>query len=288
MRKSENQVCDGISGSGQRRQIGSKTGTIYAETPYMRGDILISQIRGIKMKHNELEVCCASLHDAVRAERGGADRVELNTAIALGGLSCGRTLFRQVRESVDIPIMCMVRCRCGGFYYSDDEIDLMFNQASQLLERGADGIVFGFLNADKTIQEEKVREMTDLIHSYNKPAVFHRAFDVVPDQDAAMEKLIEIGIDRVLTSGGQDNCEEGAKQLAHLQEKYGDRIEILPGGGITADNLAAIKETTGCRQFHSSCKTFKPDYPDDPSENAEHHQEVDQAKVAELKEILKA
>lgn len=234
------------------------------------------------MSDTLLEVCCGSFQDAVRAEKGGADRIELNTAMLLGGLSCGRTLLRQVRENVNIPVMCMVRCKSGGFYYTDDELDLMFNQASQLLERGADGIVFGFLNADKTINVERVREMTDLVHSYNRPAVFHRAFDAVPDKDTAAQQLIEIGIDRILTSGSP-GPQIDIDMIEYLQNKYGDQIEILPCGGITDENILEIKEKTGCTQFHSSCKCYKPDYPGDETMM---HEEVDQEVVEKIKSII--
>lgn len=224
------------------------------------------------MAKDILEVCCGSLQDALRAEKGGADRIELKTAQALGGLSCGRTLLRQVQQAVNLPIMVTIRCKPGGFYYSDDEMDLMFNQASQLLEGGADGIVFGFLNPDKTVEEDRTAQMVDLAHGYGKQAVFNRAFDAVPDRDAAIQKLIELGVDRVVTSAGSQNCEDGAEDLAYLKKTYGDKIQILPCGDINGENIGRIREKTGCHQFHSSCKGFVPDYPGD---NSMMRQEVD-------------
>lgn len=206
-----------------------------------------------------LEICCGSAVDAVAAERGGADRIELNSALSLGGLTPDIGSLLVSREKVKIPIVAMVRPRGGGFCYTQEEYETMKMSAQILLKAGSDGLAFGFLKEDRTIDRERTKEFTELIHSCGKEAVFHRAFDASFSLDVAIEQLIEAGVDRVLTSGGETTAEEGAGYLSHLQACYGSEIEILAGSGVRSKNVMTLLGKTGVRQVHSSCKGFLSD-----------------------------
>lgn len=211
------------------------------------------------MKDIKIEVCAGSYRDCVAAKNGGADRVELNGAFALGGLTPTVPVLKKVKQDTGLEVIAMVRPRAGGFCYDTDEKEIMFAEAENLLENGADGLAFGFLNADGSVAVAETRKMVDLIHRYNGTAVFHRAVDVTPDMTEAMNTLIEAGVDRVLTSGQKAKALEGAAEIARLQEACGDRIQILPGSGINAGNAGEILEKTGVSQLHASCRGYRPD-----------------------------
>lgn len=212
------------------------------------------------MKRIVTEVCCGSYEDALAAYRGGADRIELNSALALGGLTPTAAVLRMVKESApDLKVAAMVRPRGAGFCYTDEEHQVMLRECREILDAGADGVVFGSLKADGTLHETRTRELLELIHGSGREAVFHRAFDCCPDLDGMMEALIGCGVDRVLTSGGRMTAIEGAGMLAELQKKYGDQMEILAGSGINPENVSALIRQTGVRQVHSSCKGWRTD-----------------------------
>lgn len=206
-----------------------------------------------------VEVCAGSYQDCLAAYKGGAKRVELNSALSVGGLTCGLSTLKKVKEDTDLQVICMVRPRAGGFCYDPEDVEIMFEDARLLLINGADGIAFGFLNMDSTVQAEYTRQMTDIIHSYHRIAVFHRAFDVTANPYDAMQDLISCKVDRVLTSGQQEKALAGVKLINELQRKYGKKIEILPGSGINAENARWILERTGVHQLHSSCKGYHED-----------------------------
>lgn len=206
-----------------------------------------------------VEVCACSLEDCRKAQRAGAGRVELNGGINAGGLTPSAALLRSVKKEVDIPIVCMVRPRGGGFCYSEDEKALMFEEAKDLLEAGADGIAFGFLNDDFTVDEENTKKMADLIHEYEKEAVYHRAFDNARDYDEAAKALIACSIDRVLTSCEAPQAPDAPESLAHLQKEYGDQLQIQPGGGVRSFNVEKLLRETGVSNVHSSARAWGTD-----------------------------
>lgn len=164
-----------------------------------------------------------------------------------------------VKQYTELEVMSMVRMRGAGFCYTDYQYEQMLEDAKLLAAYGTDGIVFGFLKEDRTIDERKVKEFTNLIHDEGGKAVFHRAFDCVKDPYKSMEQLIELGIDRVLTSGLQKTAEEGIALLKELQERYGSRIELMAGSGIHPGNAEKIRKETGISQLHSSCKVWNQD-----------------------------
>lgn len=211
------------------------------------------------MKDIKIEVCAGSYEDCLAAAKGGADRVELNSALALGGLSPTEATLKQVKEDTDLTVICMVRPRGAGFCYTELEKKIMFKEAESFMKSGADGIAFGFLHEDGTIDVDATKKMIDLIHAHKGEAVFHRAVDVTPDFDAALQTLCELGADRVLTSGQYEKALAGAENIAAIQRKFGDRIQILAGSGVNAGNALEILEKTGISQLHSSCKGYEND-----------------------------
>jgi len=195
-----------------------------------------------------LEVCCGSLDDAIEAERGGADRVELCSCLFFGGLTPSIGSVIEAKRRLKIPVIVMVRPRGGGFCYTEPEFAAMQRDAEAALEQGADGIVFGILNPDGTIDVERNRWLREIAGT--KQAVFHRAIDVTPDPVRALEQLIEMGFTRVLTSGQQNSVPEGMDLIRQLVERAGDRITVMPGGGIRPYAVADVIERTGCREIH--------------------------------------
>ena len=195
-----------------------------------------------------LEICCGSAEDAIEAAAGGADRVELCSALFLGGLTPSLGSLLEVKQRAEIPVIAMNRPRQAGFCYSPAEFAVMERDADLLLEHGADGIVFGILNANGTIDVKRARAMRERIGT--RQAVFHRAFDVTPDPFRALEELVDLGITRVLTSGQKNGAPDGAELIRQLREHAGGRIEVLPGAGITVENLRQVVDRTGCTQVH--------------------------------------
>lgn len=206
-----------------------------------------------------IEICTGSYEDCLNAALGGADRVELNSALSVGGLTPGIATLKRVKRETEPDVICMVRPRAAGFCYCEKEKEMMFEEAKLLLKHGADGIAFGFLKEDGSIDAESTARMIELIHRKKKEAVFHRAFDVCKDAYAAMEILISLGADRVLTSGQQAKAVEGKILLKRLQEAYGSRIQILAGSGVNDRNARELMEYTGIYQIHSSCKEYRKD-----------------------------
>ena len=206
-----------------------------------------------------VEICTGSYADCVAAFHGGAERVELNSALSVGGLTASVAVLRRVKKETTLKVICMVRPRAGGFCYDEAETKIMMEEARLLLENGADGIAFGFLHADGTVHRERTLQMSELIHSFGKEAVFHRAFDVTKDPFQAMQVLLSCKIDRLLTSGQRAKAMQGAELIAQLQDRFGDRIEILAGSGVNAQNAGELLARTGIRQVHSSCKGYRLD-----------------------------
>lgn len=240
-----------------------------------------------------VEICCGSYYDCLAAFNGGAKRVELNSALHLGGLTPSVGALQLAKAHTDLKIITMVRPRGAGFNYHDADIETMFVDAKCMLENGADGIAFGFLNTDATIQTSNVKKMVELIHSYHKEAVFHRAFDCVNDPITSMQLLVDLGVDRVLTSGLKAKAVDGIKTIRQLQAQFGDRIEILAGSGINESNAAMLMEETGISQVHSSCKDWLEDPTTSGAEvsyayhNANDYDVVSEYKVKKLIDAVK-
>lgn len=207
-----------------------------------------------------LEVCCGGYFDALQAYAGGAKRIELNSALHLGGLTPSLAALELVKQECrGMKVISMVRPRGAGFCYSDEDFKVMEEECRMLISHGSDGIAFGCLNADATLNINQNRRLIAMIHVSGREAVFHRAFDCSRDAFATMETLIDMGVDRVLTSGLKPTAIEGQSLIAKLQKQYGTRIQILAGSGINASNAAQLMADTGISQVHSSCKEWKRD-----------------------------
>ena len=203
-----------------------------------------------------IEVCIGNISDAIKAGRYPIDRIELNSALELGGLSPTLETIKTLKERISIPLCCMCRSRGGDFCYDELEYRVMLKDAENMLSAGADGIVFGFLDENRKIDIDRTREMTELVHSYQKEAVFHKAFDEIDDLEEATQILIGCGIDRILTAGRAvyPDILEGCERIAVLQDKYGGQIQFLPGGGVRIENVKDVLRISRCNQVHMTSK----------------------------------
>lgn len=202
-----------------------------------------------------LEISCGSIDDALQAQAGGADRVELCSALFVGGLTPSQGTLVYARQQLRIPIMTMVRPRGAGFCYSDAEFETMKMDVEAAVANGTDGVVFGILNSDGSVDVQRTRALR--VAAGGAQAVFHRAFDLTPDPFRALEELVDAGITRVLTSGQRPTALEGADLIRQFIEHARGRIEILPGSGIRAWNVEELLLRTGCTQVHlSASKTI--------------------------------
>ena len=194
-----------------------------------------------------VETVCCSASDVVIARESGATRIELCSAIELGGLTPSWGLHRTaaVQSELEIDMIAMLRPRPGGFSYSDLEFKSMVYDLEQLSHSA--GYVFGILTDDRSIDAPRCKEL--LRHMKRRQKVFHRAFDLVPNPDEAIEQLIDLGFTRIMTSGGAPTALEGLDNIKRYMEIACDRIEIMPAGGIRSSNVARIL-SSGCKSFH--------------------------------------
>lgn len=206
-----------------------------------------------------VEICCGSYEDAWNAYQGGAKRIELNSALYLGGLTPSLASLILTKQNTHLKVITMIRPRGAGFHYTDKEFEVMKADTRIMMENHADGIAFGCLDEEGKVDIQKTKEIVSIVKEYQGEAVFHRAFDCVKDPYKTIEQLIELGIDRILTSGLENKAMEGKDLIKDLQEKYGGQIEILAGSGINASNAKEIMRYTGITQVHSSCKDWQQD-----------------------------
>lgn len=202
------------------------------------------------MKRVLLEVCCGSADDVIEAHRAGAGRVELNSDLFHGGLTPTLGSLLVAKRETGMKIMTMVRPREGGFCYTEGEFAVAVEDAKLLLSHGADGLVFGFLHPDGTLDAERTKVLTDLALAAGKEAVFHRAIDVTADWRGTLDALIGLGVTRVLTSGQAPDVSQATDTVREMIEYAAGRIEILPGAGITRRNMERVIRESGCNQIH--------------------------------------
>ncbi|MEM9415782.1 MAG: copper homeostasis protein CutC [Planctomycetota bacterium] len=210
-----------------------------------------------------LEVCVASLGDALAAVEGGAGRVELNSALELGGLTPSPGLLLEVVEALratPATVIPMIRPRPGGFCYHKSDLRVMQRDIALALKLGADGVALGVLTESGEIDRERCADLIAPVLEAGKEAVFHRAFDLTPNPMEAIEALIDLGFCRVLTSGQASSAFAGAGTIAALAKKAAGRIELLPGGGVRPNNVAQLMQFTGCHQLHGSLRGSKEDH----------------------------
>jgi copper homeostasis protein len=204
----------------------------------------------------DLEICVDSVESAGAAEAGGAQRVELCSALIEGGLTPSLGLVRAVRLRVDIGVHLMVRPRGGDFFYSEDEIAIMREDIALAAQSGVEGVVFGLLTRQGEIDVERTRRLVELARPME--VTFHRAIDMTRDVVRSLEDVIATGADRVLTSGGAQTAMQGADRICTMVSVAGDRIAVMAGGGIRTENVSQIARATGATEFHSSVRRSLP------------------------------
>ncbi|MDP1562923.1 MAG: copper homeostasis protein CutC [Pirellulaceae bacterium] len=196
-----------------------------------------------------IEVAVADVDDAVAAQKCGADRLELNSAMPLGGLTPSIGLVREVLAAVQIPVVVMVRPRPGGFCYSPSQFKTALLDAETILAAGAAGIVWGALDPDRNVDQPRVAAMKALVAG--KELVFHRAFDLAQDWSMALESLIDSGVDRVLSSGQQPAADSGVDCLKAMMQQARQRIEVIVGSGVRVATIPLF-HAAGLCQFHGT------------------------------------
>jgi len=194
------------------------------------------------------EACVDSIESALAAARGGAHRIELCANLIEGGTTPSAGTLAVCRARLDIAIFVLVRPRGGDFLYSAAELAVMLEDIRRSKQAGAQGIVTGVLSAGGEIDDDRTRELIAAARPLQ--VTFHRAFDVCRDASRALETLVALGVERVLTSGQAATAPEGADRIARLVQQAAGRIGILPGGGVTADNAPALVRATGVTEVH--------------------------------------
>jgi copper homeostasis protein len=199
-----------------------------------------------------VEICVDSVDGAVAAQEGGADRVELCDNLFEGGTTPSAGCIKVARQKLRIGLQVMIRPRGGDFHYSAGEVEVMKEDIRIAKELSADGVVFGCLTPEGDIDQPLTSELLELARPLN--VTFHRAFDVCRDPQRALEELIFLGVDRVLTSGQEATCLESLELLAALHQQATGRIIVMPGGGITPRNVNKIVAACGVAEVHLSAR----------------------------------
>jgi copper homeostasis protein len=199
-----------------------------------------------------IEIATSDFLTTRSAVEGGADRIELCANLAEGGTTPSYGTIIKCREAFNVSLYPIIRPRGGDFLYSKDEFGIMANDIKFCKQLGCDGIVLGLLNIDGTIDMIRTADLIEL--AYPMGVTFHRAFDRCRDPFAALEELIEIGCERVLTSGQQPAAIEGIELISELNRQADERIIIMPGSGVRKENIKMLAEKTSCTEFHSSLR----------------------------------
>jgi len=199
-----------------------------------------------------IEVCVEGFAGAEIAIKAGAHRLELNSSLALDGLTPAFEVLVATKQLTTIPVICMLRPQATSFTYDFTTQLSMLRDLEEMLARGAEGVAVGGLTQGGEIDLQFMSELRK--RSVGKTLVMHRAFDRLRDQSVGLEQLIDLGVDRVLTSGGAVSAEAGAVQLRQLMIQSRGRIEILPGAGILPSNAESLLRITGCNQLHGTFK----------------------------------
>lgn len=210
------------------------------------------------MSDIQVEVCIDSVEGALAAEAGGADRVELCADLVEGGTTPSAGMVATVREELgaELGLVVLVRPRAGDFLVSPAELDVILRDIAFARKAGADGVAVGMLTRDGQVD----RELTARALEAARPmqVTFHRAFDLARDPDEALDALIALGVDRLLTSGQAPSAHEGAALLGRLARHAAGRLTVVAGGGVRAENVRALVEETGVREVHFSARTTVP------------------------------
>lgn len=199
-----------------------------------------------------IEIATSDFATTKAAVKGGADRIELCANLYEGGTTASYGTIKQCREAFNIPIFPIIRPRGGDFLFSDEEFEIMQSDIKSCKNLACNGVVIGMLSANGQIDLAKVAQLVAL--AYPMQVTFHRAFDCCADPFVAMEQLIELGCQRILTSGQCTTAPEGVQLISQLQKAAKGRIIIMPGSGIRRNNIQSLFKMTGCSEFHASLR----------------------------------
>ncbi|HZY40027.1 MAG TPA: copper homeostasis protein CutC [Mucilaginibacter sp.] len=204
-----------------------------------------------------LEVCANSVESALAAQKGGAARVELCENLYEGGTTPSHGDILLARKLLHIKLYVLIRPRGGDFLYTDVEYEIITADVMHCIEAGCDGIVIGMLNADGTVDKARCGKLVQMAKRKGVGVTFHRAFDMCADLEQALDDIIDLGCERILTSGGKSTAIEGSRVIAELMQKAADRITIMPGSGVNEHNVEDLVRFTGVREVHSSARARK-------------------------------
>lgn len=202
-----------------------------------------------------IEIATSDFESTKNAVAGGADRIELCANLGEGGTTQSFGVIKTCREHFDVKLYPIIRVRGGDFLYTDEEYECMLQDAKMCKQLGCDGVVIGFLHKDGTIDEKRTAAIVEAL--YPLKVTFHRAFDRCINPFTSLEKIINAGCERILTSGQQLTAPEGAALIAGLQDAANGRITIMPGSGVRASNIKQLAESTGCTEFHTSLRELQ-------------------------------
>ncbi len=205
----------------------------------------------------QLEVCIDNIESLTKAIEGGATRIELCSSLALGGLTPSFGFMQLAAQNSTVPVYAMIRPRQGDFLYNSDELAIMRQDILAAHNAGLNGVVFGMLDKNGHLPEQELLEMMLLVHGLGMQATFHRAIDQCADIKAALNILIKLQFERVLSSGQAASALEGVQQLNKMVTQARGRIAIMAGAGVNGDNVAAIIAQSGVREVHLSGKTTR-------------------------------
>ncbi|HXR85126.1 MAG TPA: copper homeostasis protein CutC [Hanamia sp.] len=235
----------------------------------------------------KLEIIGFNIESCIAAQEGGANRIELCVGSGEGGTTPSNAFIKAAREKLHIDLYVMIRPRGGDFLYSDEDFEIMKNDIAVCKQFGCDGIVTGILTTDGKVDKKRCKELIDL--AYPLEATFHRAFDRVSDPFEALEDIIESGFERILTSGLKPKAIESTELLSQLIKQSDERIIIMPGSGITVENIITIAQRTGAAEFHSSASFLqdsKMDYVNPQMNESLNHVTVKQDEVKKMVQLL--
>jgi copper homeostasis protein len=208
------------------------------------------------MSKAKFELCSFNLQSCVIAEKLGAYRVELCDNPVEGGTTPSYGVIKRTREKVSIKLYPILRPRCGNYYYDEDELAMLKEDIAVCKELGCDGISIGVQKINGEIDIDKLKQFVEW--AYPMGVTCNRAFDATPDPLQALEDIIAAGCERILTSGQKSGAPEGAPLLKQLVQQAGERIIIMPGAGITAQNIQQLMEETGAKEYHGSLRKTTP------------------------------
>lgn len=236
-----------------------------------------------------LEICAFNLSSALIAQQSGADRIELCASPEEGGTTPSSGLLRIARENLLIPLYSIIRPRGGDFLYSEEEFNVMLRDIEYCRQVGCDGVVIGLLLPDGSVDKQRCARLIEV--AYPMGVTFHRAFDWAANPFEALEDIIALGCERILTSGQRPTAMEGAALIDQLIREADDRIVVMPGSGVRASNIIELAESTGAAEFHTSARLKQAsamEYVNNGMKEGMSFTEAGEEEIKKIKETLTA